>query len=306
MDAIAENAARLCEADDALVRRLDGDRYYAVSHFGAIPIVSGIGVETLCDRSTPAGRAVIDKKTIHVPDLEAAADDYPGARSRGLVVGVRTALAAPLLLNDSAIGSIHIRRLKVSPFSDRQIHLLENFADQAVIAIENARLIHEQEARNHDLAEALEQQSATAEILGVIANSPTDIEPVLDTIAASAARICGADDALIRLVEGNVLRLRVSSRVHPVFLTSTWRRVRFSRSRAQVWIPGRAVLDRETIHIQDIAAVENEYPETATRPGGQGFAPALATPLLREAVAIGVIFIRRTEVRPFTKSRSPY
>ena len=140
---IAESAARLCDADDAVVRRLEGGRFYAVSHYGAIPMVSGIGVDTLCDRSTPAGRAVLDKQTIHVRDLHAAASEYPGALTRGLKVGVRSALAAPLLLNDRAIGSIHIRRLKVSPFSERQIQLLETFADQAVIAIENARLFEE-------------------------------------------------------------------------------------------------------------------------------------------------------------------
>ena len=97
MDTIAESAARLCDADDAVVRRLEGGRFYAVSHYGAIPMVSGIGVDTLCDRSTPAGRAVLDKQTIHVRDLHAAASEYPGALTRGLKVGVRTALAAPIV-----------------------------------------------------------------------------------------------------------------------------------------------------------------------------------------------------------------
>jgi GAF domain-containing protein len=181
MDAIAESAARLCEADDALVRRLDGDRYYAVSHYGSIPTVAGMGVETLCDRTTPAGRAVIDKKTIHVPDLLAVADKYPGARTRGLQVGVRTALAAPLLLNDRAIGSIHIRRLKVNPFSERQIKLLESFADQAVIAIENARLFQERETRNRDLAALYDVTAAASQSL--------DIKPVLDEVVKKIREI---------------------------------------------------------------------------------------------------------------------
>ena len=193
MDAIAESAARLCEADDALVRRLDGERYYAVAHYGSIPIVSGIGVETLCDRGTPAGRAVIDRKTIHVPDLRAAANEYPGARTRGLTVGVRTTLAAPLLLNDSAIGSIHIRRLKVSPFSERQIKLLETFADQAVIAIENARLFREREAGSRDLA-ALHDVTAAA-------SRSLEIKPVLDEVVKKITEIFHFDAVRIFLFD---------------------------------------------------------------------------------------------------------
>ena len=206
MDTIAESAARLCDADDAVVRRLEGGRFYAVSDYGAIPMVSGIGVDTLCDRSTR--RSGINKQTIHMRDLHAAASEYPGALTRGLKVGVRSALAAPLLLNDRAIGSIHIRRLKVSPFSDRQIQLLETFADQAVIAIENVRLFKEIQERNAELREALEHQTATAEVLGIISRSPTDVQPVLDAIVESAARVCGIDDVVLRLREGNTMVAR--------------------------------------------------------------------------------------------------
>ena len=123
--------------------------------------------------------------------FEAAEADFP-ARPEGIAAGTRTVLVTPLLRDGMAIGAIHIRRREVRPFSDRQIKLLETFADQAVIAIENARLIHEQEARNRDLTEALEQQTATSEILRVIASSPTDIQPVLDVVAENAARLCDA------------------------------------------------------------------------------------------------------------------
>ena len=184
------------------------------------------------------------------------------------------------------------RRIEVRPFTPAQIKLLETFADQAVIAIENVRLFQE-------LTESLEQQTATSEILGVIASSPTDIQPVLDTIAASAARICGADDALIRLVEGNVLRLRAHQGSIPSF-SQAHGDESDSLDRGREWIPGRAVLDRETIHIHDIIEVEKEFPKTAVRARRAGIRTALATPLLREGAAIGVIFIRRTEVNPFT------
>src|SRR5258706_3700597 len=178
LDSIAERAAELCDADDALVRRLEGDNYYTVSHFGSIPIVSAIGKNNPLDRSTPAGRSVVDLKTVHVHDLRAAVSEYPGAQTRGLAVGVRTALATPLLCNGQAIGSIHIRRLQVRPFSDTQIKLLETFADQAVIAIENTRLFQERETRNPEFAEALEQQTATTDMFRVIASSPTELQPV--------------------------------------------------------------------------------------------------------------------------------
>jgi two-component system, NtrC family, sensor kinase len=196
LDAIAERAARLCDAEDAAIFRVDGNFLRLAAHLGPIPMAGAVGVGgRVLDRGTPAGRAVIDRQTIHVHDLRAADAEFPDAKTRGIAMGLRTVLDTPLLREGIAIGAIHIRRRKVRPFSGRQIKLLETFADQAVIAIENVRLFNE-------LKEALEQQTATSEILGVIASSPTDIQPVLDTVAANAARLCEATDAQIRLVEG--------------------------------------------------------------------------------------------------------
>ena len=145
------------------------------------------------DRGTVAGRSMIDRQTIHVPDLlNTPASEYPRARELAQRHGNRTVLATPLLRQGVPVGAILIRRLEVRPFSDNQIKLLETFADQAVIAIENARLFEESQQRNRDLTEALEQQTATSEILGVIASSPTDIQPVFDTIVENAARLCEA------------------------------------------------------------------------------------------------------------------
>ena len=152
------------------------------------------------------GRAIADRQTIHVSDLQAAEAEFPGAKTRGIAMGVRTVLVTPLLREGIAIGAIHIRRREVRPFSDRQIKLLETFADQAVIAIENARLIHEQQARNRELTEALEQQTATSEILRVIASSPTDIQPVLDTLIANAVKLSGAQGH-VRQVDGEFYRV---------------------------------------------------------------------------------------------------
>ena len=160
LDAIAERAARLCDAGDAGVWRLNGDVRRRVAHFGPMPTASALSEGGVFDRGTPVGRAIIDRQTIHVYDLRAAAAEFPG--NRGTALGIRTVLVAPLLHAGVAIGAIQIRRLQVRPFSDSQIKLLETFADQAVIAIENARLIHAQQARNRDLTEALSSRPPRA------------------------------------------------------------------------------------------------------------------------------------------------
>src|SRR5919109_3841014 len=151
LDAIAERAARLCDAGDAGVWRVHGNVRCRVAHFGAIPTADALGAGPIIDRSTPPGRAIIDRQTIHVHDLQTAEAEFPGAKTRGIALGTRTVLVAPLLHTGVAIGAIQIRRQEVRPFSDKQIKLLETFADQAVIAIENARLFQELTHKTADL-----------------------------------------------------------------------------------------------------------------------------------------------------------
>jgi GAF domain-containing protein len=199
LDIVAENAARLCDANDARIMLVEGEVLRPAAHYGPI-LDPPRGDGTPISRHWPAGRAVIDRQTIHVHDMEAVVEaEFPESKSRQPLSGVRTILVTPLLREGLAIGVLNIRRIEVQSFTDKQIKLLETFADQAVIAIENVRLFQE-------LKESLERQTATSEILGVIASSPTDIQPVLAAITESAARLCDADDAQIRLSEGDVLK----------------------------------------------------------------------------------------------------
>src|SRR5262245_39130906 len=178
------------------------------AHYGSVPHVA---VERPINRQSPPGRAVVDRKIVHIADaLAVIATEYPDVVEVGRSMGTRafTVLAVPLMREDVVIGVIHFRRPELRPFTDKQIALVKTFADQAVIAIENVRLFKELQERNAELREALEHQTATAEVLGIISRSPTDVLPVLDAIVESAARVCGIDDVVLRLRESNAMFVR--------------------------------------------------------------------------------------------------
>jgi len=289
LNAVAASAAQLCEATDAQIRLIEGDGHRLVASFGTAPAPEF----QRTGARTPASRALLDRKTVHVHDLaEAAKSEFSDSPVQRMNTGTRTFLSTPMLREGTPIGLINIRRTEVRPFSERQIKLLETFADQAVIAIENARLFKELQERNRDLAEALEQQTATSEILGVIASSPTNIQPVLDAIAQSAARVCGSDDATIRLLDGDELFLAAHFGSIPPPGGLGRRSVQW-RS-----VGNEALLQRRTIHIPDLQAEAERFPDSSHM--GRGIRTFLVTPLLREGTAIGLISIRRTELKPFT------
>src|SRR5262249_32104274 len=157
-----------------------------------------VGQHTLpLGRGFITGCAVLDRRTIHVADMLTEVDEYPESRSRALQQGYRTSLAVPLVHAGEAIGVIYIRRTEVRQFTERQIELVNTFADQAVIAIENTRLFEEVQARTKELQDSLDRQTATSEVLGVISRSPNEVQPVLDTIVATAQRLCQAERAAI-------------------------------------------------------------------------------------------------------------
>jgi two-component system, NtrC family, sensor kinase len=186
-DTIARSAAFLCEAFDVMVLRVDGDVLRLVAHHG--PMAAG---DIALHRGTVGGRTVIERRVIHVKDVQAEVDEFPEGSAIGRERGQRTTLSCPLLKANVAIGNIQARRNEVRPFSDQQISLLKTFADQAVIAIENTRLFEAEQASKRELQESLQQQTATADVLKFISRSAFNLQAVLDTLVESAARVCHA------------------------------------------------------------------------------------------------------------------
>ena len=293
-ESLAENAARVCGDSDAIIFLKRNGALRHVAHYGSILTATKKGEPgpPIDDRRSVAGRAFVDGQTVHVHDVQAA-DEFPLTKAKGIAHGVRTSLAMPLLRKGVPMGVILMRRTEVRPFSEQEIAWLKTFVDQAAIAFEHGQLFREIDARNHDLAEALAQQTATSEILRVIASSPTDLQPVLNAVAENAARICEANDALIYRFDG--CRIEGVTNYGPL-PGNIGMRLRTVDSHT---IPGRAVTERQTVHVHDLFAVpESELRARCLRQ--HNTRTVLATPLLRQGNPIGVIMIRRMEVQPFS------
>ena len=292
LDAVGENAARLCDANNAVIFRLEGDLLRQVASYGGLPTTSHPAEGLPVNRGRVTGRAVFERRTIHVHDLAAEEDDFPEGSRDAKRDGHRTTLATPLLREGVPIGAILIRRMEVRPFSDKQIALLGTFADQAAIAIENVRLFEAEQRHTRELSEALEQQTATSEVLRVISSSPGELEPVFQSMLANAVRICEASFGNLLLYDGDAFQHVALHNAPPA-----WAAKQQSDPLVPHMAPVYQLVDtKQVLHIDDIAV---EYPDVPMAKLA-GARTLLIVPLLQDDLLIGAVGIYRQEVRPFT------
>jgi GAF domain-containing protein len=303
LDTLVQSAARLCAAECAFIFRLDEGAYHlAASHGFSDEYRAYIKRNPMPPgRGTLVGRTALTARTVHMPDC-LADPEYKWFESQK-IGGFRTMLGVPLLREGSPIGVLALTRSQVQPFTDREIELVTTFADQAVIAIENVRLFDEVQARTRELSEALERQTATSEVLGVISSSPGELKPVFETMLENATRICGAKFGTLFLSEGDGFRVVALHGAPPAFEEARRREPVLPSS------PGsgldRVARTKQAVQIADIRDEPSYVADPHRFPLLEiaGARTVLNVPMLKENQLIGQIGIYRTEVRPFTEKQ---
>jgi GAF domain-containing protein len=304
-ETIAQHAVRICDGRDCLVYRFDGtlvdivaERETSPNALRELRRIYPVPLEA----DTMGARSIRERAVVHSPDMLSDPDISEPLRRVARIGGYRSSVIVPMLRGGNPIGAIGVTRAdlrgEIRPFSDKEIALLRVFADQAVIAIENVRLFKELEARNRDLTEALEQQTATSEVLKVISRSTFDLQPVLETLIESAVRLCGANSGVIVRQEEDLYRVVVTCGMTPEAVEL---QKKYPISLNRETATGRALLERHVIHIHDVLA-DPEYRWAGLEIGTTlaEIRTVLAVPMPREATVIGVILLHRTEAQPFS------
>jgi signal transduction histidine kinase len=296
LDTLVESAARLSEADMAQILRPRDTAYYNAASYGFSSeyVESHKTLTFPPGRGSLTGRVLLAGKPVQIPDV-LADPEYSNLEPQRLG-GYRTHLGVPLLRDGTPIGVILVSRRTVRPFDGKQIELVSTFADQAVIAIENTRLFEAEQESKRELQASLQQQTATADVLKVISRAAFDLPKVLDTLVESAASLCDSFDTAILQKDGDLLRI-VSHRGQIPSIGPVGKATLPLTRAATV---GRAVLDRETIHVADLQSETDDYPEGSAIAKRLGFRTILTVPLLAGSEAIGAISLRRATVRAFT------
>src|SRR5262245_37596351 len=301
LDAMAESVARLCGVYDAVIWRLEGDGLRPVAHHGP---VGSLGDRVVpMHRGTVTGRTVLDRQTVHVTDLQAEVDEFPEGSAFARQFGHRSIVSVPLLREGVAIGVMSLRRAEIQPFTEKQIDLLKTFADQAVIAIENVRLFTELQEKNRALTQALDQQTATSEILRVIASSPTDVRPVFEAILKRAATLCEAQLRHLWLYEGGEqFRLGAGYGSRPDHLQWLQQGLhRFGQPFFRESGPWRV---GQFLDVRDTEPYRRGEPVWIRTADHEGMRTLLGVPLVKDGRLVGSIAVYRREVQPFTDQQT--
>jgi len=288
LEVVVKSAVRFCGADDAIILRLDAEHLRAAAHHGPIPVDFGLPVP--CVRGTVGGRSVLERRAVHVTDLQAEAEEFPEGSAFATRLGARTTLGVPLLREGAAVGTIQLRRAVVNPFTDKQIALLQTFADQAVIAIENVRLFQELEARTAELTRSVGELTALGEVSQAL-SSTLDVETVLNTIVSRASQLAGAAGCSIYEYNeaAEQFDLRATYNYDPEFVEA----LRAAPLRKSEGLMGLSVEMRGPIQIPDITqpeAYQSSVRDTLIR---FGYRALLSVPLLREDQIIGSLSFNR-------------
>ena len=302
LEAIVQTAAELCAAEYSILFRLrDGKYHVACSNKAGTEFVKFSEEHPIdVDRRSLVGRTALERRSVHLEDC--LADPEYGLHEAARIGKHRTMLGVPLLHDGVAIGVIGLLRTSVKPFTDKQIELVTTFASQADIAIENARLFNELRQRTTDLSEALEQQTATSDVLQVISSSPGELEPVFETMLEKAVRICDANFGNIYRWDGETGHLVATYNTPPAFAEHR-RRFPHHRPNPKVGI-GRMFATKETVRVADVRAeasyIERRDPSYVAAVELGGVRSYIAVPMLKEGELIGGFTLSRREVRPFT------